>query len=350
MLIKPEIEKFARIKVVGVGGGGSNAIRNMMEEQSIQGVEFVAVNTDAQALSICPAPTKIQVGRQLTGGLGAGGYPDIGRQAAEENRDELEEKLSNADLVFITGGMGGGTCTGGSSIIAEIAKKSGALTVGVVTKPFSFEGARRRINAEEGVVALKEKVDTLITIPNDRLLEIADKTITLLEAFKLADSVLGQSVQGISDIIVVPGLINRDFADVRSVMQDAGSALMGIGRASGKEDRAVIAARAAIESPLLDASIKGAKGVLFNVTGGPDLTLAEINEAASLVAEAVDPDANIIWGAQIDEGLSDSIKITVIATGFNEVQQKVQEVKETTEKVMGEGKDQLEIPAFMRQK
>ncbi|NTV31297.1 cell division protein FtsZ [candidate division WWE3 bacterium] len=322
MLIKPEVEKFAKIKVIGVGGGGSNAIATMMEEQNIQGVDFIAVNTDAQHLTSSPAPIKIQIGKELTKGLGAGGNPEIGRRSAEENAELIHQHLDGTDMVFITAGMGGGTGSGAAPFIAEVAKKLGALTVGVVTKPFSFEGSRRMMNAEGSLNELKERVDALITIPNQRLLEIIEPDRPLLDAFKVADSVLGQSVQGISDIIVLPGLINRDFADVKSIMADAGSALMGIGFGSG-EDRAVKAAKEAIESPLLESSIEGAKGILFNVIGDHSLTLAEVNQAADVISSAADPDANIIFGAAINEELKDRIKITVIATGFDENRQKL---------------------------
>ena len=322
MLVKPEIEKFAKIKVVGVGGGGGNALKSMIDLQNIQGVEFVAVNTDAQALASSPAPIKIQIGEQSTKGLGSGGMPDVGQAAAEESSEKLHEYLGDSDMVFITAGMGGGTGTGAAPVIAQIAKNLGALTVGVVTKPFNFEGAKRRVNAEEGIANLRDAVDTLITIPNQRLLDIIDRKTPLLEAFKVADSVLGQGVQGISDLVVMPGLINVDFADVRSVMTDAGSALMGIGRGAG-EDRAITAAKAAIESPLLEVSIQGAKGVLFNVTGGSDLAMAEVDAAAQIIAAAADPDANIIFGATIDENLTDSMKITVIATGFDETRSRL---------------------------
>lgn len=357
MLIKPEIEKFARIKVIGVGGGGSNAIRSMMEVQTIQGVDFVAVNTDAQALSLSLAPQKVQIGRNVTHGLGSGGMPDVGRKAAEESIDEIRQHVEETDMVFLTAGMGGGTGTGATPIIAELAKKSGALTVGVVTRPFDFEGAKRRMQADEGITNLREKVDTLITIPNQRLLQMNDAAqLSLLEAFHVADSVLGQSVKGISDVIVMPGLINRDFADVRTIMQDAGSALMGIGTASG-EERAVQAARNAIENPLLESTIEGAKGILFNVSGGPDLTLVEVDAAAKIIAEAADPDANIIFGATIDEEQGGQVKITVIATGFSPEAQKRREVKEfSTPRVEEKDSDQpglgeeLETPAFMRRR
>ncbi|NCS32302.1 cell division protein FtsZ [bacterium] len=316
MLIKPEVEKFAKIKVIGVGGGGSNSIKTMMEEQNIQGVEFIAVNTDAQHLASSPAPTKIQIGKQLTKGLGSGGNPEVGRGSAEESGSDIESFLDGTDMVFITAGMGGGTGSGAAPYIAEVARKKGALTVGVVTKPFSFEGARRMMNAEKSLEEMKDKVDALITIPNQRLLEIMDEGRPLIEAFKVADSVLGQSVQGISDIIVLPGLINRDFADVKSIMSNAGSALMGIGYGSG-EDRAIKAAQEAINSPLLENSIDGAKGILFNVVGGMDLTLSEVNKAAEVISAAADPDANIIFGAAVNEESKDTIKITVIATGFD---------------------------------
>ena len=322
MLIKPEVEKFAKIKVIGVGGGGSNAIATMMAEQNIQGVDFIAVNTDAQHLASSPAPIKIQIGKELTKGLGAGGNPDVGRKSAEESADMIHQQLDGTDMVFITAGMGGGTGSGAAPFIAEVAKKLGALTVGVVTKPFTFEGARRMLNAEESLGELRERVDALITIPNQRLLEIIQDDRPLLDAFKVADSVLGQSVQGISDIIVLPGLINRDFADVKSVMADAGSALMGIGYGSG-EDRAIKAAKEAIESPLLESSIEGAKGILFNVIGDRGLTLSEVNQAADVISSAADPDANIIFGAAINDEQKDRIKITVIATGFDENRQKL---------------------------
>lgn len=317
MLIKPEVEKYARIKVVGIGGGGSNAIATMMEEQNIEGVDFIAVNTDAQHLNSSPAPVKIAIGKELTKGLGAGGNPDVGRKAAEETVEEINQHLEGSDMVFITAGMGGGTGTGAAPFIAEVSKGLGALTVGVVTKPFSFEGARRMLNADEGLSNLKDKVDALITIPNQRLLEIIEQDRPLLDAFKVADSVLGQSVQGISDIIVRSGLINRDFADVKSIMADAGSALMGIGYGNG-ENRAEQAATDAIESPLLENSIEGAKGILFNIYGDTNLTLAEVNKAAEVISNAADPDANIIFGAAINEELRDTLKITVIATGFDE--------------------------------
>ena len=316
-LVKPDSNAFAKIKVIGVGGGGGNAINTMMGIQKIKGVEFVSINTDSQALLNNQATTKVQIGDSLTKGLGSGADPEIGEQAAEESRENIQEIVAGTDMVFITAGMGGGTGTGASPIIAEIAKESGALTVGVVTKPFTFEGKRRMILAEEGIAALKSKVDTLIVIPNQRLIDVVDKKMTLLEAFKVADSVLGQGVQGISDLITMPGLINVDFADVRAIMTDAGSALMGIGRGVG-EGRAITAAKAAIESPLLEVSINGARGILFNITGGQDMTMSEVNEAAQIISQAADSDANIIFGAAIDDTMGDEIKISVIATGFDE--------------------------------
>jgi cell division protein FtsZ len=316
-LVKPDMNTFAKIKVFGVGGGGGNAINSMVKHQQIKGVEFVSINTDSQALLNNAATTKIQIGDSLTKGLGSGADPDIGRQAAEESRDKIQELVSGTDMVFITAGMGGGTGTGASPIIAEVAKESGALTVGVVTKPFSFEGHRRLNLAEEGIQNLKEKVDTLIVIPNQRLIDVVDKKMTLLEAFKVADSVLGQGVQGISDLITIPGLINVDFADVRTIMTDAGSALMGIGHGVG-EDRAVAAAKAAVASPLLEVSIDGARGILFNVIAGEDLTMAEVNDAAQIISQAADPEANIIFGATINEKMGNEVKISVIATGFGD--------------------------------
>lgn len=324
MLIKPDVNNFAKIKVVGLGGGGSNALNSMITLQQIQGVEFVAVNTDAQALLGNQSPTKVQIGEALTRGLGSGGNPQIGRQAAEESAQKMQDVLQDADMVFLTAGMGGGTGTGAISVAASISKQIGALTVAVVTKPFAFEGTRRMMAAEEGLEELKDKVDALIVIPNQRLLEVVDKNMTLQEAFKLADSVLGQGVQGISDLITMPGLINVDFADVRSIMTNAGSALMGIGQAGG-ENRAATAARMAIASPLLEVSIEGAKGVLFNIIGGPDLGMNEVNEAAHIIAQAAEPDANIIFGATIKDDLVDMVKITVIATGFDETRERMRE-------------------------
>lgn len=313
---------IAKIKVIGVGGGGSNAV-NRMIASDVKGVEFWSINTDAQALTQSSGSKRLQVGQKLTRGLGAGGNPAIGQKAAEESRDEIAAALEGADLVFITAGMGGGTGTGAAPIVAEVAKELGALTVGVVTRPFTFEGRRRTGQAEEGVAALQSRVDTLIIIPNDKLLSVISEQTPVQEAFRTADDILRQGVQGISDIITIPGLVNVDFADVRAVMADAGSALMGIGIGSGKS-RAREAAVAAISSPLLEASIDGARGVVFNITGGSDLTLHEVSQAADTIYEAVDPNANIIFGAVIDESLQGEIRITVIATGFTqEVQPQV---------------------------
>lgn len=313
--VKPAIETFAKIKVIGVGGGGNHALSRMVVSK-IQGVEFIAVNADAQDLHHCQAPQKLLIGKNLTKGLGAGMNPDIGRQAAEENRDEIQEIVKGADLVFVTYGLGGGVGTGAGPVVAEAAKDAGALTVAVVTKPFSFEGRQRSTIAEEGLNYLRDKVDALITIPNDKLLHIIDKNTSLLDAFKIVDDVLRQGVQGISDLIVKPGMVNVDFADIRAIMQETGSALMGIGRASG-DDRAMEAAKAAINSPLLEISIDGAKGVLFNVSGGADLAMAEISEAAKVITESIDPDAKVIFGAVTDDKIKKGeIKVTVIATGF----------------------------------
>ena len=306
---------LAMIKVVGIGGGGVNAV-NRMIEVGLKGVEFIAVNTDAQALLMSDADVKLDIGRELTRGLGAGADPEIGKQAAEEHRDEIEEVLKGSDMVFITAGKGGGTGTGGAPIVAEVAKSIGALTIGVVTRPFQFEGRQRAVKAETGIAALKEKVDTLIVIPNDRLLDVGDATTSVLEAFRMADEVLLQGVQGITDLITTPGLINLDFADVKAVMTDAGSSLMGIGQARG-ENRAAEAAHSAISSPLLEASIDGARGVLLNIAGGSDLGLFEVNEAAQIISKAAHPDANIIFGAVVDDTLGDEVRVTVIAAGFD---------------------------------
>ncbi len=314
--IKPDIETFAKIKVVGVGGSGGNAISRMIDAK-IKGVEFVAINTDAQALHHSRAQEKIHIGKNLTKGLGAGMNPEIGRQAAEENRDEIQEVLKGADMVFVTCGLGGGTGSGAAPIVAETAKELGALTVGVVTRPFAFEGSQRRAIADEALNNLKDRVDTLITIPNDKLLSIIDRKTTLISAFRIVDDVLRQGVQGISDLITRPGIVNVDFADVRAIMQDSGSALMGIGIASG-ENRAVEAARAAINSPLLELSIDGAKGVLFNISGSTDVGMLEINEAANIITENIDPNAKVIFGAVVDEQIrKGDIQITVVATGFD---------------------------------
>jgi cell division protein FtsZ len=352
-----DLRRFASIKVVGVGGAGSNAV-NRMIAAGLRGVEFIAINTDVQALALSQAERKIHIGAKLTRGLGAGGNPEVGRQAAEETKEELYEALEGADMVFVTAGMGGGTGTGGAPVVARIAREQGALTIGVVTKPFSFEGRRRAAAAEEGIRNLKEQVNTLITIPNDRLLQLVDRSVSMVEAFRVADDVLRQGVQGIADLITVPGLINLDFADVRTVMAEAGSALIGIGVASG-EDRAVRAARTAISSPLLETSMDGARGVLLNVTGGLDLGLVEVNEAAQIIAEAADPDANIIFGAVIDEGLKDEVRITVIATGFDAARPKP--AADATHRAAASAPadrevpvkmfiDDLDVPAFLRKR
>jgi cell division protein FtsZ len=309
-----QLESFARIKVVGVGGGGCNAVNRMIEE-GLQGVEFVAVNTDAQALMLSKASVRVRVGEKLTRGLGSGGDPETGRKATEESAEELYSVLKGSDMVFITAGMGGGTGTGGASIVAQIAKEVGSLTIGVVTRPFTFEGSRRIQSAESGISKLKEQADTLIVIPNDRLLQIVDKRANLQQAFRLADDVLRQGVQGISELITVPGLINLDFADVRTIMSEGGAALMAVGVGKG-EDAARVAAEQAISSQLLDITIDGARGILFNVTGGPDLTLFEVNQAAAIIKETAHPDVNLIFGAVIDPNMKDDVRITVIATGF----------------------------------
>jgi cell division protein FtsZ len=314
--IKPDIETFARIKVVGVGGGGGNAITRMIDAK-IKGVEFVAINTDAQALHHSKASEKVHIGKNLSKGLGAGMNPEVGRQAAEENRDEIQDVLKGADMVFITCGLGGGTGSGAAPIIAETAKELGALTIAVVTKPFSFEGAQRRAISEEALQNLKERVDSLITIPNDKLLSIIDRKTTLINAFRIVDDVLRQGVQGISDLITKPGIVNVDFADVRAIMADSGSALMGIGISEG-ENRAAEAAKSAINSPLLELSIDGAKGVLFNISGSSDLTMLEINEAANIITESIDPNAKVIFGAVVDDQVKKGeVHVTVVATGFD---------------------------------
>lgn len=321
-LVKPDSARIAKIKVIGVGGGGGNAVSSMIESGTINGVEFIAINTDAQVLLANKAPTKLQIGEKLTKGLGVGGNPDIGGQAAEESLEKIKELLIDSDMVFVTAGMGGGTGTGAAPVIARLAKETGALTVGVVTKPFSFEGTRRSVAAEDGIEKLKESTDTLIVIPNQRLMDVIDRKMTLLEAFKVVDSVLGQAVGGIADIITTAGLVNVDFADVKTIMKDAGSALLGIGTGVG-ENRAQMAARAAVSSPLLDLSIEGARGVLFNIAGGPDLTMFEVDEAARIISSAADPDANVIFGAVIKDGLNDQVRITVIATGFDETRSRL---------------------------
>jgi cell division protein FtsZ len=351
---------LAVIKVVGVGGGGTNAV-NRMVDAGLTGVEFIAVNTDAQALLMCDADVKIHIGSQATRGLGAGADPAVGKAAAQESRDELKESLKGADMVFVTAGEGGGTGTGGAPIIGELAAELGALTVGVVTRPFSFEGRKRAQQAERGIEDLRDVVDTLIVIENDRLLQVVEKRTSIVDAFKLADDVLRQGVQGITDLITIPGLVNLDFADVRTIMRGAGSALMGIGAASG-ENRATEAAQAAVSSPLLEASIEGATGILLNVTGGADIGLFEVNEAAEVVTGAADQNANVIFGAVIDEGLKDEVRVTVIATGFGphrtrrrrpaEVAEPEQVSREEPQPVRREGfdvpDDVLEVPSFLR--
>lgn len=359
-----DVDTLARIKVIGCGGGGSNAV-NRMIEAGVQGVEFIAVNTDAQALQLSKAPHKLQIGEKLTRGLGAGANPEVGKKAAEESRESIVNALKGADMVFVTAGMGGGTGTGAAPVIAEIAREVGSLTVGVVTRPFTFEGRKRMMQAINGIEALKEKVDTLIVIPNDRLLEIVDKNTPMLEAFREADNVLRQGVQGISDLIAVPGLINLDFADVKAIMSEKGSALMGIGIATG-ENRAAEAAKKAICSPLLETSIDGAHGVLMNITGGSNLSLYEVNEAADIVSSSADRDVNMIFGAVINEDLEDEIVVTVIATGFDESKQqpvtreerhlhsanrrpsRLEEELEPTN--LGDDLNNLEIPAFLRER
>ncbi|HIF5273373.1 TPA: cell division protein FtsZ [Clostridioides difficile] len=378
-----ELEECAQIKVIGVGGGGNNAVNRMVEAQ-LKGVEFISVNTDKQALYTSKAEYKVQIGEKLTRGLGAGANPEVGKRAAEESKDEIVKLLQGADMVFVTAGMGGGTGTGAAPVVAGLAKEMGILTVGVVTKPFAFEGKIRMKNAEGGIAELKSKVDTLITIPNDRLLQIVQKNTSMLDAFAVADDVLKQGIQSISDLIAVKGLINLDFADVTTIMKDKGLAHMGIGSASG-ETRAIDAARQAIQSPLLETSIQGAKGVLLNVTGGPNLGLFEVNEASTLVMESCDPEANVIFGASIKEDLGDEIMITVIATGFEGLQNGAldldtkpkssirsslnttvkQAVKEIEEEVIAEEKieppkkasiieedddESMEIPTFLRRR
>ena len=350
-------DDFAKIKVVGVGGGGNNAV-NRMINAGVKGVEFLVFNTDKQALKSSLAETKIQLGEKITKGLGAGANPEVGEQAAEESIDEIREALEGADMVFITAGMGGGTGTGAAPVIADVAKELGLLTVGVVTKPFTFEGRKRAKSAEQGINALKGKVDTLVIIPNDRLLSIADKKTSFSQAFEMADDILKQGIQGISDLISVPNLINLDFADVKTIMYDKGVAHMGIGRASG-DDRATEAAKLAINSPLLETSIEGAKSVLLNITAGSDLGIFEVNEAADLIRDCVSEDANIIFGAGIDESLKDEVKITVIATEFDQYKDDKKEKKENKVEMTGtpigtigeddeEDNGELKIPSFLR--
>jgi len=372
--VTPDVTPVARIKVLGVGGGGGNAL-NRMIKSNIKGIEFIAVNTDAQALYHNEAPVKINIGKATTRGLGAGSHPDVGRQAAEESSEEIKQALDGAEMVFITCGLGGGTGTGAAPVIAELARDMGILTVGVITKPFTFEGHRRRTQAEEGLENLKNKVDTLITIPNDKILSLIDKKTPLTEAFMVVDDVLRQGVQGISDLITVHGMINVDFADVKAIMENAGSALMGIGYGTG-ETRATDAARAAVESPLLELDIQGAKGILFNITGGSDLSMFEVDEAARIITEAADPEANIIFGAVINDSYTGEIKITVVATGFDDFKRGVQIARPLGEfrpmSSMGasqrpsqtmdnrpstpsmpmaeEGGSEYDIPAFIRQK
>jgi len=309
------VDNFAQIKVVGVGGGGQNAVNRMIEE-GIQGVEFIAVNTDAQALMLSGAPQRLRIGEKITKGLGSGGNPEIGLRAADESREELRQMLTGADMVFVTAGMGGGTGSGASSVVAQVAREEGALTIGVVTRPFTFEGTQRRRNAEQAIEALQNSVDTLITIPNDRLLQIAGKNASVKQAFTMADDVLRQGIQGISELITIPGLINLDFADVKTIMQDGGAALMAIGRGSG-ENRAREAAERAIQSALLDVSIEGARSIIFNIKGGEDMSLFEVNEAAEVIRASAHPECNIIFGAVIDADIKDDIQLTVIATGFD---------------------------------
>jgi cell division protein FtsZ len=366
MAVNPQ-NYLAMIKVVGIGGGGVNAV-NRMIDVGLKGVEFIAINTDAQALLMSDADVKLDIGRDLTRGLGAGADPEVGRQAAEDHRGEIEDLLKGADMVFITAGKGGGTGTGGAPVVAEVAKSVGALTIGVVTRPFTFEGRQRAAKAETGIGNIKEKVDTLIVIPNDRLLDVGDRSTSVLEAFRMADEVLLQGVQGITDLITTPGLINLDFADVRAVMTDAGSSLMGIGTARG-EDRAAEAARAAISSPLLEASIEGARGVLINVAGGSDLGLFEVNEAATIITKAAHPDANVIFGAVVDDTLGDEVRVTVIAAGFDRWGQREDEdlirpdeeifsssssedrvirLDKEPERLVFDAEDDLDVPSFLR--
>ncbi len=372
MLIKPKAGQAARIKVVGIGGGGSNDISSMIKEGGILGVDFVAVNTDAQTLLHNKASIKIQIGEQLTKGLGSGGDPDIGFQAAEESKERIKEELTGADMIFITCGEGGGTGTGAAPIIADIAKEIGALTIAVVTKPFDFEGTKRKLNADEGIEKLKDKVDTLIVVPNQKILQIIDKKTPILEAFEKINSVLHQGVKGIAELITTPGLINVDFADVKSIMSNSGTALLGMGIGSG-DKRAIAAIRQAISSPLLDVSIDGARGVLFNVIGGPDMTMMEVDEAASIIAKTVDPNADIIFGAVIDDKMMDQIKVTLIATKFENSKlrqfsfKKEKTIEDAEKELASEKKEpeisedlsdeeifsedsELDIPAFLRKK
>ncbi|MEZ4210354.1 MAG: cell division protein FtsZ [Patescibacteria group bacterium] len=347
---------FARIKVVGVGGSGCHAINRMISSR-IKGVEFVAINTDAQDLHHCDAPVRVQIGQTATRGLGAGADPEVGRKSAEEDKEAIYQALKDADMVFVTCGMGGGTGTGAAPIVCEIARELGALTIAVVTKPFSFEGLRRKRIAEEGLLELQPRVDTLITIPNDRLLQVIDKKTSLYDAFSVVDDILRQGVQGIADLITMHGMINVDFADVKAIMRNAGSALMGIGRGTG-ESRALEAAKMAIDSPLLELAIDGAKGILFNITGGPDMAMYEIDEAARVITEAADPEANVIFGAVVDEAMQGEIKLTVIATGFDENYGQARKAEsrpairpvEDREREPEDDRDELDVPAFIRKK
>jgi cell division protein FtsZ len=341
---------LAVIKVVGVGGGGTNAV-NRMVDAGLSGVEFIAVNTDAQALMVCDADVKIHIGSAATRGLGAGADPAVGLAAAQESRDELKEALKGADMIFITAGEGGGTGTGGAPVVAELGRELGALTVGVVTKPFGFEGRKRTQQAEQGIESLRDKLETLIVIENDRLLQVVEKQTSVVDAFRMADDVLRQGVQGITDLITVPGLVNLDFADVRTIMREAGSALMGIGSASG-DNRAAEAARAAVSSPLLESSIEGATGILLNITGGPDIGLFEVNEAAEVVTSAADVNANVIFGAVIDDAMGEEIRVTVIATGFGGGRRRRRASAEPQVAVPTAGSEQaengLDVPSFLR--
>ncbi|MFH1031392.1 MAG: cell division protein FtsZ [Chloroflexota bacterium] len=340
----------AKIKVIGMGGAGCNAVTRMVREQ-IRGVEFIAMNTDAQHLAITEAAIRMQLGERITRGLGAGGDHQMGRKAAEESRDEIKQVISGSDMVFITAGMGGGTGTGSAPIAAEISKQSGALTIAIVTKPFSFEGAHRNRNAEEGIIQLMDKVDTLIIIPNDRLLELCDQKTGVDSAFKMADEVLHHGVQAIAEVVTVPGLVNLDFADIRAIMKDAGPAWMSVGRGSG-QNRAADAAKEALASPLLDVSIDGARGVLFNIAGGTSLSLFEVNEAAEVIRQAVDPDANVIFGVILDPNMGNEVRITLIATGFTtkDVLTGSAREKEMTKLLKGIKSDELDIPSFLRQR
>ena len=342
---------LAVIKVVGVGGGGTNAV-NRMVDAGLSGVEFIAVNTDAQALMVCDADVKIHIGSAATRGLGAGADPAVGLAAAQESRDELKEALKGADMIFITAGEGGGTGTGGAPVVAELGREIGALTVGVVTKPFGFEGRKRSQQAEQGIESLRERLETLIVIENDRLLQVVEKQTSVVDAFRQADDVLRQGVQGITDLITVPGLVNLDFADVRTIMREAGSALMGIGTASG-DNRAAEAARAAVSSPLLESSIEGATGILLNITGGPDIGLFEVNEAAEVVTSAADVNANVIFGAVIDDAMGEDVRVTVIATGFGVGRRRRRAGTETPVPVTSASSEQsaengLDVPSFLR--